>query len=159
MTNQESAAQIVSIVYKPDGVEGHPADRYARYPLEQARLLANYGIEGDRKGGHPERQLNIMSAETLAQLAAQGCDTSPGALGEQIIVRGVDIDTLPPGARLRLGADAVIEVIKPRTGCNRFEHIQGVSPVLLAGRMGIMARVISSGPIQVGDSVMPLAEV
>ncbi len=148
--------QIVSIVYKPQGVEGQPPNQYARQSVEQARLLAGYGIEGDRKGGHPERQLNLMAAETLAQLAGEGCDTSPGMLGEQLIVRGVDVDALPVGARLRLGAEAVIEVTTPRTGCDRFAHIQGVDPERLNGRMGIMARVVSGGPIQVGDTVQPL---
>lgn len=158
MSSYEQSAEIVSIVYKPENVESQPPDHYARQSIQQAELVVGHGIRGDRKGGgHPQRQLNVMSAEMLTQLAAAGCDTSPGALGEQIVVRGLDVDALPAGAQIRLGARAVIRVTKPRTGCNRFEHIQGVQPDLLQGRMGIMAQVVSDGPIQVGDIVETIA--
>jgi MOSC domain-containing protein YiiM len=52
-----------------------------------------------------------------------------------------------------VGAEAVIELVKPRTGCDRFEAIQGHPPSEAAGRMGVMARVLRSGSIQVGDEV------
>jgi MOSC domain-containing protein YiiM len=37
-------------------------------------------------------------------------------------------------------------------GCSRFAHIQG-KPIPEARCMGFMARVVSSGPIAVGDAV------
>ena len=55
------------------------------------------------------------------------------------------------------GAQAVVEMLKPRTGCDRFEAIQGQSPALVQGRLGMMARVIVSGAIRAGDSVTVLA--
>ena len=145
-------AEIVSIVYKPEEME-QPAGRYLRVPLEKARLVAGYGIEGDAKGGHPRRQLNIMSADTLAALAAEGFTVEPGCMGEQIIVRGLDVDRLAAGDRLRLGRTATIEVIQPRTGCDRFEAYQGKHPKEAAGRLGVIAAVVASGVIRVGDPV------
>ena len=146
-------AEIVSIVYKPAQVEA-PAGRYLRVPLQTARLVAGYGIAGDAKGGHHKRQLNIMSADTLAALAAEGFTVEPGRMGEQIVVRGLDVDRLAAGDRLRLGAAAIIEVAGPRTGCDRFEAYQGKSPDEAAGRLGVMARVVADGVIRVGDSVL-----
>ena len=74
-------------------------------------------------------------------------------MGEQIVVSGVALDRLAPGVRLRLGEEAVLEVIKPRTGCDRLRSIQGCTPAQVAGRLGVMARVLSGGTIRVGDPI------
>lgn len=151
-------AEIYSLVYRP--VNEHPAQRYARMPLDSAALIAGQGIEGDHDGGgHPDRNLNIMSYETLTELKAEGFMTQPGEMGEQIIVRGLDVNILAAGTRLRFGDRAVIEVVKLRTGCDRFESIQGKPRTAAAGRMGVMARVITSGSVRVGDPVSVLETV
>lgn len=146
-------AEIVSIVYKPADLPDKPADHFTRVPLSAAQLVAGYGIEGDRKGGHPKRQLNLMCADTLTQLAADGFQVAPGQMGEQITVRGLDLAALAVGDRLRIGPDAEIEITDHRTGCERFEALQGKPRSAAAGQMGVMACVIHSGMIQVGDTI------
>jgi MOSC domain-containing protein YiiM len=148
-------ASIYSIVYLPeDRSYGETKEAYIRVPLQQATLVVGHGIQGDRKGGHPDRQLNVISLEWLESLRPRGYKTSPGQFGEQIIVEGLAVEDLPPGARLQMGPEASIEVINTRTGCSRLEGAQG-QPVMTAGvgRLGVMARVISGGEIKVGDPV------
>jgi MOSC domain-containing protein YiiM len=150
--------QIASIVFKPAGVD-EPQDEYLRVDLNEARLIAGYGIDGDMKGGaHPDRQLNIMSYETLTILRGQGFYTEPGQMGEQIVIHQLDVDHLPAGARVQLGTDAVIEVVKTRTGCEKFERIQKRKREQAAGQLGVMARVIVGGLIRVGDPVKVLQQ-
>jgi xanthine dehydrogenase accessory factor len=149
---EEVMTQIASIVYKPEGMP-EPEDDYLRIDLNEANLIAGYGIEGDRKGGHPDRQLNIMSYEALTNLRSRGFYTEPGQMGEQIVIHQLDVDNLPAGTRVQLGTDAVIEVIKPRTGCDKFERLQKHKREEAAGTMGIIARVITGGAIHVGDPV------
>lgn len=144
---------VSSIVYKPEGTSSDQQDHYLRIPLDFASLVAGYGIEGDRKGGNPNRNLNIMSFETLEALGEEGFSTSPGQMGEQIDIKGLDVDVLAVGDRLKIGDTAIVEVISHRTGCQRFEHIQGKTPQQAAGRMGIMAKVVIGGMIHVGDLV------
>jgi MOSC domain-containing protein YiiM len=146
----QTDARLVSIVYKPKGQTDHD-DRFTRVPVESAQLVAGYGIENDRKGGHPRRQINIMSQATLDALAEEGYKTDPGEMGEQMIASGIDLDALPVGTRLQLGDQAVIEVTTPRTGCDRFAHIQGFDPALTEGRLGVLVRVIEGGTVRVGD--------
>lgn len=146
-------AHVVSICYTPAGVERRPADRFARVAVAQAALVEDFGIDGDAKGGGDKRQLNVMTAETLALLRAEGFKVAPGELGEQIVVAGVDEAALVPGARLALGDAAVIEVTLPRTGCDRFEHIQGKPKATAKGRLGVMARVVAGGVVRAGDPV------
>ncbi|HVK18031.1 MAG TPA: MOSC domain-containing protein [Fimbriiglobus sp.] len=146
-------SHVVSICHTPAGVERRPADHYARVVVSEAVLVEGHGIEGDAKGGSDKRQLNVMTAETMAQLRAEGFLTGPGELGEQLVVAGVDETALTPGTRLALGEMAVIEVTLPRTGCDRFEHIQGKPKLSAKGRLGVLARVVASGVVRTGDAV------
>jgi MOSC domain-containing protein YiiM len=146
-------AHVVSIVFTPRDVEvRRPQDRYARASLECARLIEFQGIEGDAKGGTTDRQLNVMLAETLAELDAEGFKTAPGEMGEQIVIAGVEPAALVEGTHIKLG-EAVIEVVKPRTGCARFEMIQGKPRQSAKGRLGVIARVVTGGEVAVGDAV------
>jgi MOSC domain-containing protein YiiM len=142
---------LQSITYSPDDGSPDPADHYFRVTLTEAWLTVTGGIRGDRKGRHPDRQLNVMSAETLATLATQGYATGPGQMGEQLVLDGLDVDGLAPGDQIRIGSAAVIELVKARTGCDRFEHIQGQPRT--GARLGYMARVATAGDIRVGDPV------
>jgi MOSC domain-containing protein YiiM len=144
---------VTSIVYKPGGTVSDKEDHYLRIPLNSANLVVGYGIEGDRKGGNPKRNLNIMSFETLEALHKEGFSTQPGQMGEQIVIQGLDVGTLAEGDQLQIDDQACVEVVSHRTGCQRFEHIQGKTPQQAAGRMGVMAKVVAGGMIAVGDPV------
>jgi hypothetical protein len=74
--------KIVSVVHKPEGIDPHPPDHFARVRLEVATLQAGRGIVTDRKGANPDRQLNVMARETLEQLADEELRTAPGQMGE-----------------------------------------------------------------------------
>lgn len=149
---------VMSIVYKPKGNVPDPESQYFRVSLDSANLLEGYGIEGDRKGGNPKRNLNIMSFETLEELRVDGFRTQPGEMGEQLVIKELDVDKLKKGDRFQIGEQACIEVVSHRTGCDHFERIQGKSPQLTEGRMGVMAKVISAGEIKVGDEVHLLTQ-
>lgn len=151
--------QVVSIAYTPANIERKPEDHYARASLDQARLIANRGLEGDVKGRAGDRQLNVMRAEDVAELRAEGYHTGPGELGEQLVIAGLDTAAFEAGTRLRLGETAVVEIVMLREGCDRFEHIQGHPKEASAGRIGAMARVVQSGDIAVGSQVTVEAPV
>lgn len=139
--------------------------------VDEADLDTAVGLVGDswpqRKSTrtpdgspHPDMQLNVMNARTIA-LLAQSRDRWPLA-GDQLFI---DIDmsdaNLPAGTRLALGS-AVIEVTaQPHTGCAKFlERFGGDalrfvnSPTGKALRMrGLNARVVQAGRIRAGDTV------
>ena len=80
---------IASITYTPSNIERKPRDRFARTGTDRAHLIADFGIEGDLKGGPRDRQLNIMLAEMVEQMRKDGYHADPGALGEQIVIAGL----------------------------------------------------------------------
>lgn len=145
-------AHIVHIVITPkDALKASGA--FIRVPIEQGSLVPNKGIQGDRKGKHPTRQLNVMDTDGVAWLAAQGFAVAPGQLGEQIVVSGIDMSALNVGDRVQVG-DAIIEVTEFRNGCAKFADYQGAPPPPKgAKRMGIIARVIAGGEITIGTLV------
>jgi MOSC domain-containing protein YiiM len=147
--------ELVSIVYKPQGAAPEEGN-YTRLPLQEARLVVGQGIEGDAKGTSAMRQLNVMCAGSVEELAGAGFRADPGSLGEQLILAGVEIDGLAAGMRLRIGPSACIEVTEPRTGCGKFERYQDKRKEEASGRLGQMARVVTDGIIRIGDPVQVL---
>jgi len=147
-------AQLMSIAFKAADLETKPEDRFSRRVASCATLAPRQGIVGDAKGATGNRQLNVMLAETVDELQVEGLRTAPGELGEQLIIAGLPASAGSVGVRLRIGGTAVIEVGIPRTGCARFEHIQGRPKSAVAGRLGFMARVVVGGEIAVGDEVV-----
>jgi len=149
-------ATIFSIVYQPEDkkYEERHGDDFIRDPLTKANLIANHGLEGDAKAGRqPSRQLNILSLDWLNEIKELGYATQPGQFGEQIIIRDLDVNALKPGTQLQIGSTAVVEISKPRTGCIRLEAAQGRSNDAFGGLVGQMAKVLTGGEIQVGDTV------
>jgi MOSC domain-containing protein YiiM len=145
--------RVVSLAYKPADVERHPDNRFSRVAAERVTLVAGHGIAGDAKGRADSRQLNVLLAETVAQLGAEGFRTAPGELGEQVVIAALPADVAAPGARLRVGDSAVIELVYFRVPCGRFARIHGCSKDAVRGRLGFMARVLVGGELTVGAPV------
>src|SRR4051812_43618852 len=53
------------------------------------------------------RQVHLIHAELLDEVAADGFDVPPGGLGENVTTRGLDLLGLSTGTVLRIGGEAV----------------------------------------------------
>jgi MOSC domain-containing protein YiiM len=159
------------------GLSRDSEHNFSKPPVEQLTLLAGLGIEGDAHLGrtvqhrydkwkNPDapnlRQVHLIHAELLDELAGKGFSVGPGQLGENITTRGIDLLGLSRGTRLRLGTEALIEVTGLRSPCIQ---INAFTPGLMAATLdkapdgslirksGVMAVVITSGDVQVGDAI------
>ena len=94
-----------------------------------------------------------MDEATLSALAGEGYPVGPGVLGENLIISGIDLAAQPSGTQVRIGLEAVVELIKPREPCYKLTPLDPRMPDSVVGRVGVMARVTESGVIRVGDSV------
>ena len=142
--------------------------RFAKPPREVIRLVAGIGVEGDAHAGTtvqhrsraaktPDapnlRQFHLIQGELLDELAGLGFDVAPGKLGENVTTRGIDLLGLKRGTRLRLGADAVIEVTGLRNPCRQIDD--NVAPGAMAATLGRAADgSLDGGEIRPGDSVI-----
>ncbi|AMJ63727.1 molybdenum cofactor biosysynthesis protein [Bosea sp. PAMC 26642] len=154
--------------------DGH---RFSKSVQSSIRLLAGLGIEGDAHCGatvkhrsrvavdptQPNlRQVHLLQAELLDEVNAAGFDVAPGQMGENILTRGLDLLRLPVGARLRLGADALVEITGLRNPCSQIETFR---PGLLAAvlgrdahgklvrKAGIMGIVLEGGEVGSGAKI------
>jgi len=145
--------KIISICYQPD-VSKLEDKQFNRVAVDSVELIAGHGIKGDRKAGrNPKRQINIVSMNLVETLDALGFQTHPGALGEQLVIDGVDVMELPIGTQIQLGDTAVIELTMVRTGCDWLEMIHGQSKDKAVDRLGMLAKVVQGGVIKVNDAV------
>jgi MOSC domain-containing protein YiiM len=138
-------ARLVSVNTNPD-------KQFRKLPRTEARLVANFGLEGDRHAGRPERQVSLLNAETVAELAQQGMPVAPGTLGENITVEGFAVMRLADGARLRIG-EAELEITGDRPSCREMLEVHQDALKALAGRAGKMARVVRGGTVRPGDPI------
>jgi len=144
---------ITSITYRPaDNSEPLPQVGYRRVALTEALLQEGQGIGNDSKA-HSIRNLNIMDALTLAELATEGFPSMPGALGENLIVDDLDVRTPERGTQLRLSEHIVVKIVVTQTGCAKFHGLDTRMPDNVQGRIGVMAEVVQGGRIKVGDPV------
>ncbi len=146
-------------------------------PQESIHLLADLGVVGDAHLGatvqHRSRvvrdpslpnlrQVHLLHSELLVDLRRQGFFLEPGQVGENVTTRGLDLLALPRGTRLRLGAEAVVEVTGLRNPCVQLDGVQAGLMAAMLGRdeqgelvrkAGIMAVVRRSGKVRPGDSI------
>lgn len=149
---------IISICYQPDASKLEEK-QFNRVAVQSVELIAGHGIRGDRKAGrNPKRQINLISMNTIKLLDKLGFQTFPGALGEQLVIDGIDVMTLPIGTQIQLGESAVIELTMVRTGCAWLEMIHSQSKDKAVDRLGMLAKVVHSGIINVNDTVKVLTQ-
>ena len=116
-------------------------------PLESARVFENEGVEGcaHRRGG--KRNVLFVAIEDLESL-----DVEAGAVKENFTVHGADVMQWPIGQRLEIG-DAEFEISMVCDPCERMEEIRPGLQVELEGKRGMLARVIRTGDVAVGDEI------
>lgn len=122
------------------------------------------GIGGDGHAhpdihGGPQAALCLFSLERILALQAEGHPIYPGSTGENLTLAGLDWDAILPGARLRLGAEVLIEITRFTTPCKTItaSFKDGDSTRILhkkyPGWSRAYARILQPGTIHIGDRV------
>jgi MOSC domain len=151
---------------------------FAKPNHDDVRLIAGFGVEGDAHGGSTVkhrsrvvrdpttpnlRQVHLVHAELLDELARSGFLVAPGELGENLTTRGIPLLALPTGARLHIGDEAVIELTGLRTPCVQIDRFQSGLLAQVATRndageivrrAGVMSVVVSGGTVRSGDPIV-----
>lgn len=125
----------------------------AKCAVARAELRAQHGVVGDAHAGPWHRQVSLLGMEDVEAFRAGGrLDLQPGAFAENVLVSGIALDALGLGSRLRLGADAVVEVTQLGKTCHDRCAIYHAMGDCIMPRRGIFGRVVSGGAVAVGDA-------
>ena len=120
--------------------------------IEKAVLKADWGIEGDAHAGKWHRQVSLLAFEKIDDFRKKGAEVDFGAFGENIIVSGVDLKSLPVGTVLEIG-DAILKVTQIGKECHSHCNIYHKMGDCIMPREGIFAEVLKGGCIQKGDKI------
>lgn len=140
------------------GIARHARSRAPMETLARAAVTLDGGVVGDFRGGSRgkphKRQVTLMEqADWAAALAEVGVDIPWSERRANLLV---DVD-LPQvaGARIRIGADVVLEVTTECDPCSRMDAlVDGLQAALRPDwRAGACTRVVCGGEIAVGDEI------
>ncbi|MGD0622690.1 MAG: MOSC domain-containing protein [Thermacetogeniaceae bacterium] len=119
----------------------------------QGLLVTDHGLQGDAHAGPWHRQVSLLAVESIDKMRALGLNVGPGDFAENLTTEGIELFTLPIGARIKLGAEALGEVTQIGKVCHDRCAIYYQAGDCIMPREGIFIRVLRGGPIKVGDPV------
>lgn len=143
-------ATLIQINTSPGGMPKRPID---------AAKVTRDGVAGDwqknrKYHGGPDRAVCLFSEELYGWLREQGVKgLFNGSIGENFTTRGIDLMSLRPGDRLRVGRECVIELTDVREPCRQLKKWDARFPKLILGRSGWLARVTVEGEVKPGDAI------
>ncbi len=122
----------------------------AKNSMGSGRLIEDFGLENDAHGGNWHRQVSLLSHEKVEEFKARGAHVEQGAFGENLLISGIDLRTLPVGTRLCCG-DIELEVTQIGKECHAHCAIYHQVGDCIMPREGIFAKVLHGGEIKEGD--------
>ncbi|HIY00973.1 MAG TPA: MOSC domain-containing protein [Candidatus Blautia faecipullorum] len=121
-----------------------------KHKVKEARLVEDWGIEGDAHAGKWHRQVSLLSYDKIQDFRNRGAEVEDGAFGENLVVEGFDFAALPVGTRFVCG-DVILEMTqigkKCHHGCAIFQKMGDC----IMPREGVFTRVLHGGVIHEGD--------
>lgn len=131
-------------------------------PIQDGKLIENWGLEGDVHAQEGNRQISLLALESIQkQKACPKINTDavaelqlqPGDFAENITTSGIELKLLSIGQKIKVGEEALIEVSKIGKECHRYCAIYYTVGDCIMPREGVFAKVIKGGIIKAGDSM------
>ena len=121
--------------------------------VDEITLIPDYGIEGDAHAGKWHRQVSLLSYERVQEFNALGAGVYHGAFGENLIVEGYDLKTIPVGTIFECNG-VVLEITQIGKECHSHCEIHKKMGTCIMPTNGIFAKVIKGGTIKAGDEIV-----
>ena len=124
-------------------------------PVASVELREQHGIVGDAHAGDWHRQVSLLAHESIEKMQRMGLDVDSGDFAENITTSGIELFTLPVGARLTIGA-TLLEVTQIGKECHTRCAIFYQAGDCVMPKEGIFVRVLKGGVVKPGDGVTVL---
>ncbi len=125
--------------------------------VTEAFLREGWGMEGDAHAGQWHRQVSLLSLEKVEAFRERGAEVAFGAFGENLVIEGIDLRSVPVGTSLQVG-EAVLELTQIGKECHSHCSIYQAMGDCIMPREGVFAQVKRSGGVSLGDTatLLPL---
>lgn len=112
----------------------------------------DHGIVGDAHAGNWHRQISLLADESVDTMRGKGVELQPGDFAENILTRGLELNTLPVGTVLRVG-ETRLQVTQIGKECHNDCEIRRLVGTCVMPTKGIFAIVLDEGTIRPGDTI------
>lgn len=126
-----------------------------KHEIESAVVVEDWGIEQDAHAGKWHRQVSMLSYEKIEEFREKGAEVDFGAFGENLIVEGFDLRTIPVGTKFQIG-DVLLELTQIGKECHSHCEIYKVMGDCIMPREGVFTKVLKGGIIHPGDEIKRL---
>lgn len=123
-----------------------------KIPVDEGTFKVDHGIVGDAHAGNWHRQVSLLSRESADKVRAAGLEIADGRFAENLTTEGVELFTLPIGAKLKIGK-TVQEVTQIGKECHNGCAIKQLVGDCVMPREGIFTKVIIGGTVRAGDTI------
>ena len=134
-----------------------------KLPRTSAQITRD-GVEGDRQDdlryhGGPDRAVCLYSLDLIEALQGEGHPITPGSIGENLTLHGIDWTYVRAGTRLDIG-DVQLEITSAASPCRKIaesfleREFVRVSQKRHPGWSRFYARVLRVGSVTTGDGVI-----
>lgn len=131
-----------------------------KHEVSEACLIENHGISGDAHAGKWHRQVSLLGWEVVEEFKERGREKGSqaamnidhGAFGENLIVEGFDLKSLPVGSRFQIG-EALLELTQIGKECHSHCVIYHQVGDCIMPREGVFTVVLKGGLIHPGDEI------
>ena len=124
-----------------------------KHEVPSAELVEEWGIKNDAHAGKWHRQVSLLGLEQIEDFRARGAEVNFGAFGENLIVDGYRMKSLPVGTRLTVGSDVLLEITQIGKECHSHCEIYKKMGDCIMPREGVFARVLKGGTVKTGDDI------
>ena len=122
--------------------------------IPEGELREEFGLVGDAHADCcTHRQVSLLATESIAKMQGLGIELKPGDFAENLTVEGLDLLSVVPGTRLRVGEEIELEVTQIGKECHAGCAIQQLVGKCIMPKEGIFARVIRGGVVRPGDPI------
>ncbi|MCX5902009.1 MAG: MOSC domain-containing protein [Proteobacteria bacterium] len=118
-------------------------------------LIDNFGFEGDAHGdAETHRQVSLLAIESIKKMQDMGVKVGIGDFAENLATEGINLLSLPIGAQIKVGMEAILEITQHGKVCHTPCAIYYQAGMCIMPQEGIFARVLHGGPIKTGDEII-----
>ncbi|MDP7008199.1 MAG: MOSC domain-containing protein [Phycisphaerales bacterium] len=135
-------ATVLSVNVSPGGIPKIPVD---------SCMVTVDGLSGDGRDHDKhistDRAISLIDKEILDDLNNEGYDLCFGAVGENLTVENLNVQSLNPGDVLTFSGGVIIELVESRRPCFVLDPLGENLKTDIVGRSGYLAKVLTEGTI------------